>query len=277
MTERLIIGRFELFIDLIWVGIISNLAENFSDHAFGTDSSSTIGPDIIEFILLFLISWRVWKDLQVFMTKYQTNDLVHRFFVVWIIILAMLYGNNAPYLFDGRDSSNVAIIIYLVILGSFLIVETAYSIYIPSLCREMILRGAFTLLVLPFWIPATFFTYPTRFGLIFAAIFTEYLMTALITIPPVVRLLRQEHLEDFDADHWVERIQDFFIIILGEGVMSLIKGSPLGRGITDQAGTGVLTLVAYYVLSGFYFNGDQSRRYVHAVRREWWRKLLWLS
>ena len=277
MTEGLIVGRFELFIDLIWVGIISNLAENFSDHAFGTDSSSTIGPDIIEFIFLFLISWRVWKDLQVFMTKYHTNDLVHRFFVVWIIILAMLYGNNAPYLFDGRDSSNVAIIIYLVITGSFLIVETAYSVYIPSLRREMVLRGAFTLLVLPFWIVATFFTYPTRFGLIFAAIFTEYLMAALITTPPVVRLLRQEHLEKFDADHWVERIQDFFIIILGEGVMSLIKGSPLGRGITDQAGTGVLTLVAYYVLSGFYFNGDQSRRYVHAVRREWWRKLLWLS
>lgn len=72
-------------------------------------------------------------------------------------------------------------------------------------------------------------------------------------------------------------IQDFFIIILGEGVLSLIKDSPLGRGITSQAGAGVLALMAYYVLSGFYFNGDQSRRYVHAVRRTWWRKFLWLS
>ena len=102
-------------------------------------------------------------------------------------------------------------------------------------------------------------------------------MNGLMITPPVERFLKQDHLKNFDADHWVERIQDFYIIILGEGVLSLIKGSPLGHGITDQAGTGVCALLAYYVLSGFYFNGDQSRRYVHAVRRTWWRKLLWLT
>ena len=94
--------------------------------------------------------------------------------------------------------------------------------------------------------------------------------------PLVERLIKKKRPENLDLDHWVERIQDFYIIILGEGVMSLIKGSPLGHGITDQAGTVVLALLAYYVLSGFYFNGDQSRRYVHAVRRTWWRKMLWL-
>ena len=102
-------------------------------------------------------------------------------------------------------------------------------------------------------------------------------MSGFMVTPPVERLLKREHLESFDADHWVERIQDFYIIILGEGVLSLIKDSPLGHGITRQAGTGVFALIAYYVLSGFYFNGDQSRRYVHAVRRTWWRKFFWLS
>ena len=211
------------------------------------------------------------------MTKYHTNDLIERLFVVWILILAMLFGNNAPYLFDAPDSSNVAIIVFILVLASFIIVETAYSIFIPSLRREMILRVAFTGLTLPLWIPATFTTYPTRPSLIFAAIVVEYTLAAFLATPPAERLLKQDRFESFDADHWVERIQDFFIIILGEGVMSLIKGSPLGRGITAQASTGVLALLAYYVLSGFYFNGDQSRRYVHAVRRTWWRKSLWLT
>ena len=80
----------------------------------------------------------------------------------------------------------------------------------------------------------------------------------------------------FDADHWVERIQDFFIIILGEGVLNLIRGSPLGRGITAQAGAGVLALLMYYLLSGLYFNGDQSRKYVHAVKRTFYRKAAWV-
>ena len=220
----------------------------------------------------FLIAWRIWKDLQEFMSKYHTNDLVERLFVVGIFILAMLYGNNASYLLDSSDSSNIAIIIFLVVLGSFIVVEAAYSRYIASLRREIALRVAFAALTLPSWIPATFITSLTK-----AAIILEYLMSAFMATPPPERLLRQDHFKNFDSDHWAERIQDFLIIILGEGVLSIIKGSPLGRGITNQAGNGVLALIAYYVLSGFYFNGDQSRRYVHTVWRRWWRKLLWLT
>lgn len=255
------------------MGIIGNLAEHFSDQAFSTDSTFSVGENVFEFIILFLIAWRIWKDLQEFMSKYHTNDLVERLFVVWIIILAMLYGNNAPSLIG--DSSSVAVIIFLVVLGSFMVVETAYSVFIPSLRREIILRVAFAALSLPLWISALYVAYPTKAGL--TAIVVGYLTAAFMASPPIKRLLKQDHIENFDADHWVERIQDFFIIILGEGVLSLIRGSPLGHGITDQAGTGVSALVAYYVLSGFYFNGDQSCRYVHAVRRTWWRKLLWLS
>ena len=259
------------------MGIISNLAGNFSDNAFDTNSTSRIGIYVLDFILLFLIAWRIWKDLQEFMSKYHTNGLVERLFVVWIIILAMLYGNNAPYMLVPHDPSDVAIVIFLVVNASFIVVESAFSVYIPSLRRELVLRVVFAVLTLPLWIPATFTTVPTRASLVAAAIWVEYAMAAFMVTPPVERLLKRDHLENFDADHWVERVQDFFIIILGEGVLSLIKDSPLGHGITRQAGTGVFALIAYYVLSGLYFNGDQSRRYVHAVRRTWWRKFLWLS
>ena len=270
-------GRFELFIDLIWVGIISNLAEHFSDQAFQSESTFSIGDAVLEFIILFLIAWRIWKDLQEFMGKYHTNDLVERLFVIWIIILATLYGNNAPYLLDAREPSNVTVVIFLVILASFIVLESAYSVFIPSLRRELALRLVAAGITMSLWIPATFVHYPIRAGLIFAAIVTEYLTAAFVATPLAERILKQQRLNNLDMDHWVERVQDFYIIILGEGVLSLIKGSPLGKGITDQAGTGVLALVAYYVLSAFYFNGDQSRRYVHAVRRTWWRKALWHS
>ena len=276
-TKGPFLGRFELFIDLIWVGIISNLAEHFSDQVFQSESTFSVEDAVFEFIILFLIAWRIWKDLQEFMGRYHTNDLVERLFVTWIIILATLYGNNAPYLLDAREPSNVTVVIFLVILASFIVLESAYSVFIPSLRRELALRLAAAALTMSLWIPATFVHYPIRAGLIFAAIVTEYLTSAFVATPLAERILKQQRLNNLDMDHWVERVQDFYIIILGEGVLSLIKGSPLGNGITDQAGTGVLALVAYYVLSAFYFNGDQSRRYVHAVRRTWWRKVLWHS
>ena len=273
----LLLGRFELFIDLIWAGIISNLAEHFSDQAFHPESTFSVSDAVFEFIILYLIAWRIWKDLQEFMSKYHTHDLVQRLFVVWIIILATLYGNNAPYLLDSRDPSNVAIVIFLVVLASFIVIEFAYSIFLPSLRRELVLRTAFAGLTLSLWIPATSVRYSARAWLLFAAILIEYPMAAFVNTPLAERSLKKPHSEYLDTDHWVERIQDFYIIILGEGVLSLIKGSPLGRGITDKAGTGVSALLAYYVLSAFYFNGDQSRRYVHAVRRTWLNKLLWHS
>ena len=276
-TKGPLLGRFELFIDLIWVGIISNLAEHFSDQVFQSDSAFSIKDAVFEFIILFLIAWRIWKDLQEFMGRYHTNDLVERIFVIWILILATLYGNNAPYLLDAREQSNVTVVIFLVILASFIVVESAYSVFLPSLRRELALRVAAAGLTMSFWIPAIFVHYPVRAGLIFTAIVMEYLTAAFIATPLAERILKQQHLKNLDMDHWVERVQDFYIIILGEGVLSLIKGSPLGNGITDQAGAGILALVAYYVLSAFYFNGDQSRRYVHAVRRTWWRKALWHS
>ena len=272
----MILGRFELFIDLIWVGIISNLAEHFSDQSFGTDSTLSPGDAFLEFIVLFVIAWRIWKDLQEFMGKYHTNDLVERLVVVWILVLATMYGNNAPYLFDDGERSNVAIVIFLVVQASFIVVESVCAVFLPSLRRQIAFRVLFSGLTLALWIPALFSPYYLKAGLAYAAIFSEYLVAAFMDTPLAERLIKKKRPENLDLDHWVERIQDFYIIILGEGVMSLIKGSPLGHGITDQAGTGVLALLAYYVLSGFYFNGDQSRRYVHAVRRTWWRKTLWL-
>lgn len=269
-------GRFELFIDLIWVGIIGNLAEHFSDQAFNIDVGPMIARATLEFVILFLLAWRFWKYLQEFMGKYRTNDLVERTFVLWALMLAMLYGNNAPYLLDSEDPSSIAIVFYLVFRASLLAVEAIYSLYLPQIRRRILVQSMLTLPLLGLWIPAIIFPYPARAGLALSAVIAEYWVAALIDTPLVERFLKEDRKELFNTDHWVERIQDFFIIVLGEAVLSLIRGSPLGRGLTRQSTAGALALVAYYVVSCFFFNGDQSRKYVHAVRRKWWRKVLWL-
>lgn len=269
------IGRFELFIDLIWVGIIGNLAEHFGDQAFSVDSQFEIGRAIFEFMILFLIAWRIWKYLQEFMSKYRTNDIIERAFVVWVLILAMLYGNNAPYLLDEHERSNLTIVIYLVYKTSMLLIEAYYSFHLAHIRRRTFLQFALSFPTVALWIGAMFSNYPIRATLCFVAVCLEYWATALIETPLADRFLKDDRKEIFNVDHWVERIEDFFILILGEGVLSLIKGSPLGHGITVQAAAGILALLIYYVLSGLFFNGDSSRRYIHAVRRTWWRRVLW--
>ena len=204
--------------------------------------------------------------------------MVERLFVIWQLALAMIYGNNAPYLVDDTsdDQTNIPIIVYLISKFSYTILESVYSLYLPSHRRGILLRFLLALPSVGIWIGALHAVYPVNAGLVITAIFLEFLTYSLVDTPLFERWLHEERARPFDADHWVERVQDFFIIILGEGVLNLIKGSPLGRGITTQAGAGVLALFLYFFLSGLYFNGDQSRRYVHAVKRVFYRKAIWI-
>ena len=271
--------RFELFIDLTWVGIIGNIADNFAEEAFSPDSDTSSGRAVANSIVLFLIAWRLWKYLQEFMTKYATNDLIERLFVLWVLILAMLYGNNAPYLLVTTDAQdNIAIIIFLLARGSILALESVYAIFLPTIRRSVLLRMGAVIPVWGLWIGAIFVQYPTKAGLVAISITLEVATGSLMSLPALERLLglgREREKAD-DLDHWVERIRDFFIIILGEGVLNLIRGGPLGRGLNNHTWVGVLALGLYSMLSGLYFNGDQSRNYVHAVKRTWWRGELWL-
>lgn len=268
--------RFELFIDLTWVGIIGNLADNFNSEAFGSNSVFSIGRAVANFILLFLMAWRLWKFLQTFMSKYHTGDLIERFFIVWILFLALLFGNNAPYLLiPGPEQSSLAVIAYLIARSSFLLLDIVYSIYLPSLRRGVLVRALTALPLAGIWIAMICVPRGIQLWLLIAVDILESLLATAVDTPLLGHYLREERAKPQDPEHWVERTREFFVIILGDGVMNLIRGSPIGRGLTPTMGVGVCALLVYYNINAYYFHGDLSRRYIHAVRRTWWRKELW--
>lgn len=259
---------------MIRVGIIGNLADHFAEQAYSPESVYGVGRAIWEFIILFLIAWRLWKYLQDFMSKYRTNDIIERLWVVWALILAMGYGNNAPYLFDEEAKTSFAISLYLAFKASMLAIEAYYSLHLPHIRRRTVLQSALGVPLLGLWLPAYWYSYPTKAALVYCAVTLEFLAAAVFDTPLAERFLKDDRKEIFNRDHWVERVEDFYIIILGEGVLNLIRNSPLGKDITPKAGAGVSALSVYYVLSCLFFNGDLSRRYIHAVKRTCWRRIL---
>jgi hypothetical protein len=61
--------RLDLFIDLIWVGIIGNMSNVFSSEAFKPKESNS-GSAILLFFIVFLPSWRIWNGVREFLNNY---------------------------------------------------------------------------------------------------------------------------------------------------------------------------------------------------------------
>ena len=123
-----------MFIDLLFVGIISNISEHFFDEAFV--EQKRIGAAVGDFILLFIPAWRIWQALQSFLNSYYMDDIPQRALILWVLILGLIWGNNAPYFLNNIDAQNVQgsnflVGAYLFAGASLKAAEAFYSIWIP--------------------------------------------------------------------------------------------------------------------------------------------------
>ena len=69
MAERLLttsliiaLGYTNLFVDIIWAGIVQNVSRQFSGTAFETNNSWGIA--FLNFLALYLTAWRTWNYLR---------------------------------------------------------------------------------------------------------------------------------------------------------------------------------------------------------------------
>ncbi len=203
---------------------------------------------------------------------------MQRNFVVWILLLCVLYGVNAPFAFlPGEEHSSLTILVslYLTARGSFLIAYIIQAAYSPFLMRKVLFQIGTTIIVASLWIAAIFVPFPGRLGLLIVANALEQPISFFLASPAGDKLITGGWIRHMHIEHYIERHEGFFIIILGEGVFRLIEGSPSGWGINQKSGTVLEALLLYYILHWLYFNGDQTKEFIHAVRRTWWKPSMW--
>ncbi|KAG8879349.1 hypothetical protein FRB97_001734 [Tulasnella sp. 331] len=79
-------AKTELFFDLVFVGIIHQLADGASESATGIN--------IAKFILIFYPSWSVWSEVKSFINTSGTDDVVMRIYLFVIMCLLLGYSAN---------------------------------------------------------------------------------------------------------------------------------------------------------------------------------------
>ncbi len=112
------------------------------------------------------------------------------------------------------------------------------------------------------WIGALKVNWPAQSALILPALALETVVATVMELPVGDWFLKGAPKKALDPDNFVERLQGFFIIILGEGVFTLINGLTAPR-VT----LGIMALLIYYVLFLLYFSGDLTKTYIHALFR----------
>jgi low temperature requirement protein LtrA len=79
---------FELFVDLLYVGI---LAIN-GDHV----SEDPTGYELLRFVICFIMSWKIWSDMALIVSWFETNDILQRISVLFIMACLLGYVTNFP-------------------------------------------------------------------------------------------------------------------------------------------------------------------------------------
>lgn len=86
-SETTEVASFELFVDLLYVGILAINGDHAADDA--------TGYELLRFSITFIMSWKIWSDLALIISWFETDDIIQRVSVLFI--MACLLGYVTPF------------------------------------------------------------------------------------------------------------------------------------------------------------------------------------
>ncbi|QUC22817.1 uncharacterized protein UV8b_07058 [Ustilaginoidea virens] len=253
-------GRFELFLDLLYVAIVANFSDDLAEHPDGAH--------LAKYMLIFAPAWHVWADLREIMNSYYTDDLAQRLVILWVMALLVLYANNARRV-DDVAAVRTAAGAYLVARFSTMCVFLVSSFASYQHRAQARVLAGFMFAGLLMGIPILSEDVGLGAKAAVAAVMIVYQeCTWSLTLSPwFKRRLKLRYSTAVDVAHEVDRMAAFFIIILGEFVYSVVVGDPAGVGVTPGYAKAVCTLVIAFCINWIYASGDGSLHATHPIRR----------
>ncbi|KAL2208657.1 hypothetical protein CC79DRAFT_1331806 [Sarocladium strictum] len=257
-------GRFELFLDLLYVAIVANFSDELTEHPDGAH--------LAKYLLTFAPAWHIWVDLREIMNSYYTDDLIQRLIVLWVMALLVLYANNAnaadEELGAMRTTAGAYVVARFTTMCAFLI--TSFASYQHRAQARIMASFMFVglLITIPLFLEGV--SIRGKAAVVVIMIVWQEATWALTLSPWIKKKLRLTYSTAVDIAHEVDRMAAFFIIILGEFVYSVIVGNPTGTGLTSGYAKGVCTLIIAFSLNWIYASGDGSTQATHPIRRSAW-------
>lgn len=255
-------SRLELFLDLMYVGIIANLAGSASDDASG--------KALLKYVLLFIPAWQVWADIKDFTNYYYNEDLSQKVYIIWILVLLTLYTNSDGGVLESHKNTALVVVPYILCRFSLAISVFFYSFWIPEHRAQQRLYFVLIIITCCIWIPVIFISTRAKIGLAFANIFLEQISYIIVFHPKTKQLMRLTSSTALNLEHEVERFNVFVTIAIGEFPYKVVASGPLGAGFSEKFARGVFLLIIAYCLFWIYNNGSTAKKATHPLRHSAW-------
>ncbi|KAK4143596.1 uncharacterized protein C8A04DRAFT_12290 [Dichotomopilus funicola] len=292
-AENTEIMSFELFFDLLYVGII---AIN-GDHA----AEESDGRELIRFIVTFCMSWRIWSDVQQVVSWFQTDDILQRVEIIFLISCLLGHTTNIIQAFHaGQDSYTQMVAFYLAARLAMAIYYAATAFLLPLVKGTMVSEVLNILVGAALWIASTTGgaggeeggaespLNVTRIVLAFVALavdlFGKSVSVALFRYgsaheTPLALRFRSwfEFFPAINIEHKVERTNAFVSLVFGYSVVGIMfqNTGAFAMPLNAFLGKAILGLTQAAVFNWLYFDIDGSTLRVHAIRRSVQSSLLW--
>jgi low temperature requirement protein LtrA len=227
----------ELLYDLVFVAAISQLATNLNkDYSF-------LG--FLHFSVLFVPVWWAWIGHTFYLTRFDSDDIIHRLLTIVQIVAVALLIVHLP---NALGESSIGFALSYAAVRSMLVLEYWRAGRHNQRARPLINRymtGFGSAAVL--WVVSIFIPMPHRFLIWYLAIGVDFFapLTAgqlHFKFPP--------HLM-----HLPERFGLFTIIVIGEAVVRIVMGIRTGDLMSLGAVAGIMGLIITFTLWWGYFDG----------------------
>ncbi|MCJ1280498.1 hypothetical protein MMC21_008327 [Puttea exsequens] len=270
------VASFELFVDLLYVGIIAVLGD--------TAVEDPTGFGFLRFAITFILGWKMWGDLTVLISWFETDDVFQRILVLFVMVCLFGFTLNIVQAFETTYIQLIAF--YLAQRFLFILHFIFISYIIPMIQGHMILMAIMTAIPAALWIASIQVEYPDRLALIWPAIFLDLLgVMAVISVKRTIEVRRPDfaarHGRWFDffpainIEHKTERTNAFVTLVFGYSVVALLYQNKAPYGINAFFGKAVLGLIQAFCFNWLYFEIDAWNLHTHAIRRHFLSALMW--
>lgn len=213
------------------------------------------------------------------MNSFYNDDLAQRVFILWIMAILVIYGNNAILVEEDIGAMRATVGAYMVARWSSNTVHLIYSFssYHHRAQQRLwfVLSGLTLCLYIPLFIED--FSIRSKIAVAAVAITMEECIWIFSYSPVAKKLLKARYTTAVDIAHEVDRFAAFYIIVLGEFLYQIVVHSPAAVGFNMRLMRAIWTLIIAFCLNWLYVHNDGSLESVHPYRHNIWASFMWVT